>query len=71
MKILVEDKNLSKNHVYSHGQEDRFKNRLEDSREDSREDRLNTYLTVVWMGFFIGIVLSLGSYYLLLNWLGM
>lgn len=67
MKILVEDKNLSKNHEYGHGQEDRFKNRL----EDSREDRLNTYLTVVWMGFFIWIVLSLSSYCLLLNWLGM
>lgn len=71
MKILVEDKNLSNNHEYGHGQEDRFKNRLEDSREDSREDRINTYLTVVWMGFFIGIALSLGSYCLLLNWLGM
>ncbi len=67
MKILVEDKNLSKNCRCSYSQEDRFKNRL----EDSREDRLNTYLTVVWIGFFIGIALSLGSYYLLLKWLGM
>lgn len=65
MKILVEDENLSNNHEY--GQEDRLKNRL----EDSREDRINTYFTVVWIGFFIGIALSLGSYYLLLNWLGM
>ena len=71
MKILVEDKNLSKNCRCSYSQEDRFKNRLEDSREDSREDRINTYLTVVWIGFFIGIALSLGSYYLLLKWLGM
>lgn len=63
MKILVEDKNLSKNCMCDHSHED--------SHEDSREDRLNTYLTVVWMGFFIGIALSLGSYYLLLKWLGM
>lgn len=63
MKILVEDKNLSKNCRCSHSQEDRL--------EDSREDRINTYFTVVWIGFFIGIALSLGSYYLLLNWLGM
>ena len=67
MKILVENKNLSKNCRCSHSQEEHF----EDSREDSREDRINTYFTVVWMGFFIGIALSLGSYYLLLNWLGM
>lgn len=59
MKILVEDKNLSKNCRCSY------------SQEDSREDRINTYLTVVWIGFFIGIALSLGSYYLLLKWLGM
>ena len=66
MKILV-DRRISNNHDGDYCQEDRFKNRL----EDSREDRLNTYLTVVWMGFFIGIALSLGSYYLLLKWLGM
>lgn len=59
MKILVEDKNLSKNCRCSHSQEDKL------------EDRINTYFTVVWIGFFIGIALSLGSYYLLLNWLGM
>ena len=58
MKILV-DRKFSNNREYGHGQEEQF------------EDRLNTYLTVVWIGFFIGIALSLGSYYLLLNWLGM
>lgn len=62
MKILV-DRKFSNNREYGRGQEEQF--------EDSREDRLNTYLTVVWIGFFIGIALSLGSYYLLLNWLGM
>lgn len=62
MKILV-DRKFSNNREYGHGQEEQF--------EDSREDRLNTYLTVVWIGFFIWIVLSLSSYCLLLNWLGM
>lgn len=63
MKILVDRKpvngKFSNNHECGRGQEEHF------------EDRLNTYLTVVWIGFFIGIALSLGSYYLLLNWLGM